>query len=203
MDVRWQAGAHVVVRNVWHGRVFSAYPLIVVEDTADLVVLFIPVGTIWKKPIYMDGSNARIPYGDWTLKEDVWYGRGALRFFPMAESHAVLAWRGHAGIARWYVNLESRCRRTPIGWDMRDHFLDIDYRDGFDAPRLKDQDELVAAHALGVVTESEVLSIRRDAERALALVQHGHSVIEKKWETWEPPSHWTVPTFTAGWDQVH
>ena len=36
MAVRWEAGAHVVVRNVWHGRVFSAYPLVVVEDTADL-----------------------------------------------------------------------------------------------------------------------------------------------------------------------
>ena len=42
MAIRWEAGAHVVVRNVWHGRVFSAYPLVPVEDTADLVVLFIP-----------------------------------------------------------------------------------------------------------------------------------------------------------------
>jgi hypothetical protein len=50
MAVRWEAGAHVVVRNVWHGRVFSAYPFVVVEDTADLVVLFIPAGAVWKKP---------------------------------------------------------------------------------------------------------------------------------------------------------
>ena len=203
MEVRWEAGAHVVVRNVWHGRVFSAYPLVVVEDRDDLIVLFIPAGAIWKKPVHVDGSHARIPYGDWTLKDEAWYGLGALRFFPTAESHAVLAWRGREGIARWYINLESRCRRTPIGWDIRDHFVDIDYRDGFETPRLKDQDELVAAHALGIVTASEVASILRDAERARALVQHGHPAIDKKWETWEPSPHWTVPTFGAGWDQVH
>ncbi len=202
MAVRWEAGTHVVVRNVWHGRVFSAYPLVVVEDTADLVVLFIPAGAVWKKPVRADGSNVRIPHGDWTLQDDVWYGHGALRFFPTAEAHAVLAWRGPAGIARWYINLESRCRRTPLGWDMRDHFVDIDYRDGWHAPRLKDQDELVTAHALGVVTACEVRRIQRDVARALTLVQHGHPAIAQRWETWEPPPHWTVPTFPAGWEQM-
>jgi len=192
----------VVVRNVWHGRVFSACPLVVVEDTDELVVLFVPAGAIWKRPVHADGSHARLPYGNWVLQDEAWYGLGTLRFFPTAESHAVLAWRGREGIARWYINLESRCRRTPIGWDMRDHLVDIDYRDGFDAPRLKDTDELHAAHALGIVTTSEVARILRDAERALALVQDGHPAIEKKWETWEPPPHWTVPTLRAGWDHV-
>lgn len=203
MTPRWVAGTQVMARNIWHGRVFSAFPFLVVEDRDDLVTLFLPPGAVWKRPIQRDGSHARIPYGTWTHTDEAWYGQGALRFFPTGESHSVLAWRGRDRIARWYINLELPYRRTSRGLDTRDNLVDIDYREGFAAPRLKDEDELCEAQSLGVLTPSEVARIRRDAERALALVQQGHPAITTRWESWRPPAHWTIPTLPSDWDQVH
>lgn len=59
-DASWQPETPITVRNIWHGRVFSALPLVVVEDTAELIAAYIPPGTVWKRPTDL----ARYPMKD-------------------------------------------------------------------------------------------------------------------------------------------
>ena len=72
----WQPGTHITVRNIWQGQVFSAYPFVVVEDTSEWVATYVPPGTGWKRPVDLQGRDIRLPYGEWKLRDDAWYGDG-------------------------------------------------------------------------------------------------------------------------------
>jgi hypothetical protein len=61
----WQPGTHITVRNIWHGRVFSAYPFVVVEETAELIATYVPPGTMWKRATDLQGRELRLPHGAW------------------------------------------------------------------------------------------------------------------------------------------
>jgi len=49
-SLRWAAGHQVVYREVWRGKVWTARPVTVVQDTLDGVALYLRSGTRWKLP---------------------------------------------------------------------------------------------------------------------------------------------------------
>ena len=49
-NVRRTPGERVVYHEIWHGDVSAARPMIVAQDEDDLVVLWFPKGTGWKRP---------------------------------------------------------------------------------------------------------------------------------------------------------
>jgi len=57
MARRWQTGGAALLREVWRGKVWSAMPVTVVQDTRELVALYIAPGTIWKQPRRPDGGR--------------------------------------------------------------------------------------------------------------------------------------------------
>ena len=54
---RWQAGAHVITREIVHGKVWTARPVTVVRDDPDLVALYMMPGTIYKHPRLPDSDE--------------------------------------------------------------------------------------------------------------------------------------------------
>ncbi len=201
-DTSWQPGTHITVRNVWHGRVFSAYPFVVVEEAVALIVTYIPPGAVWKRPTDLVGRDIRLPHGEWQLRDDTWYGHGMLRFFVRGAAHSMMAFRKPGGIEFWYINLEEPYRRTQMGLDTRDNHLDVVLRGDLSTPEWKDEAELEEAMMLGVIDATEVATIRSEAARAIDWVQRGHPAVDDCWRHWMPPDVWTMPQLAPGWDLV-
>jgi hypothetical protein len=86
---RFQPGDHVVLRNVFDGRVQTVFGSIVVTDTPELVATWIPLGA----PIVNGVSDAAIDFSvgkghisaetmiakDWTMVPRTWHAAGTLR----------------------------------------------------------------------------------------------------------------------------
>ena len=50
-SARWSPGEVIVLQDVYEGKLWAARPVIVVEDSADLLALWCPQGTVRKVPI--------------------------------------------------------------------------------------------------------------------------------------------------------
>ena len=200
---RWRPGDHITGRSIWFGRPFAAWPFVVVEDRGDLLAVCIPTGGVWKRPTDLAGNDIRLPHGEWSFRDDTWYGPGMVRVYIEGAAHSVLVFLGEGDVSRWYINLEAPFERTAIGIDSRDQHLDIVFPPDLRAPRWKDEDELEEAVAYGSMTADEAAEVRAEAERAIAWVRRGdHPAIDDRWRTWRPPADWGVPTLAPGWETL-
>ena len=95
--------------------------VVVVDDSPDLLVTYLPEGAPFSFPRSADGR----PH-PWLGKER-WQGHGVLTLQRPAESYAVWHfWDGpERRFAGWYLNLQRPFRRTPIGYDTQDLELDV------------------------------------------------------------------------------
>jgi hypothetical protein len=188
----WAAGGVVALRDVWHGQVWRAVPGIVVRDDERETVAWVPSGTESVYPVDEDGREVRL------------FREGARLATRRTSANVVVTmrpdepwsiWHFFAGgrLDHWYVNLEAYLGRRGRNYDSRDHKLDvIAYPDG--TTRLKDEDELEAAAALGHL---DAAAVRRDAERVLAAPPWPTG-----WETFVPDPAWGVPELPPGWNAV-
>ena len=175
----------------------------VVHDTPALLALYIAPGTRWKKPITPQGEWARIAIGDWQLADEVWTGRGSLRLTTPGDGHSVLLFWGESGELRaWYVNLERPLERTSRGFDFTDLLLDIVVAPDRSSWHLKDEDEVDAAVAAGLILPDEAVAVRAEAEKVGRVIEADSSPFCDGWERWTPDPSWSVPELPAGWDVV-
>ena len=161
----------------------------VVEETEDLLALWIPAGSPAKVP----GGGLRIPGEEWELV-DTAPKREQLCVARRGRRHSVyLFWTDEREVDHWYVNFEQPLRRTALGVDTFDEKLDLIVQpDG--SYRWKDEDELEQAAAAGSRSPA---AVRAEAERVLA-----EWPFPTGWEDWRPDPAWTVPRLPKGWDVV-
>ena len=197
----WKPGDQIVLREVWRGRVWSGRPVIVVEDSPDLLALYMPTGTGWKKPTTPHGGRLRMPAEDWALVDDR-QPVDALSLVTPAAAHSVrLFWsQGHTRFEGWYVNLEDPLRRSLIGFDYMDQILDIVISPDLSEWRWKDEDELQEAQALGIIAAEKARMLRAEGEQVVARMQVGGPPFSDGWEHWRPDPAWPVPQLPDGWD---
>ena len=178
-----------VWRDVHRGRVWRAQACRIVEETPELLALWMPAGTPGKVP----AGGLRIPGDDWEL-EDTTGSSNAICIARPGRAHSTfINWNDDGGVDYWYVNFEQPLRRTPLGVDTFDEKLDlIVFPDG--TYRWKDEDELEQAAAAGLLDADEV---RAEAARVLA-----EWPFPTGWEDWRPDPSWPVPLLPAGWDRV-
>jgi hypothetical protein len=130
-------GEPIVRREVWRGIPKVGWGGIVVEDTLDLLALFMPEGS----PFGFADDFFGAPH-PWS-HHDRWEGHGVLQLQRPGEMHAVwVFWHGPDREFRgWYVNLQEPFRHTPLGFDTQDRELDLVVApDG--SWRYKDEEEL-------------------------------------------------------------
>jgi hypothetical protein len=201
--LRWEAGERAVLRYVEPAGVAGAIPVTVVQDEPELVALFIAGGSPIKWP-YVAGR----PIRDVTLEERFtlpwvpgdkeWTGEGVLVLNRPGRAHSIWLFRDGpaAPFDSWYIQLEDPHRRTPLGFDTRDHTLDawVD-RDG--AWHWKDEDELEVALAHGHHTADEATAARAEAEAV-----RDEWPFPTGWERWRPDPSWPLPELPAEWDAV-
>src|SRR6187402_2874260 len=113
---RWLPGDVIVLQDVFEGRLWAARPVIVVEDSADLLALWCPQGTVRKVPV----TSASMPAGgsrgewlaralarrDWSLEDAAW-DVSSLMLHREGDWHAVwLSFLASGEQWGWYVNFQ-------------------------------------------------------------------------------------------------
>jgi hypothetical protein len=186
-------------RSVYRGRMRWVMPHVVVDETPELAVLYVPPGTRGRRPqrpFIEDPSQLRTLR--WNHVEHVWRERHALRLLRPGTAHGLyLFWAENEwAFQGWYVDLQAPFRRTPSSFDTRDHALDVVVEpDG--TWRWKDEDHLELATRFGAFTEEEAAEIRAEGERVLQ-----EWPFPTGWEDWRPDPAWPIPALPGGWDGV-
>ena len=178
-----------VWRDVHRGRVWRAQACRIVEESPELVALWIPAGAAAKVP----RGRLRIPGDDWEL-EDASPKRDQICVARPGRAHSIyLFWHDNGELDHWYVNFERPLRRTALGFDTFDEKLDLIVQpDG--SYRWKDEDELEQAAAVGLL---DPVAVRAEADRVLQ-----EWPFPTGWEDWRPDPAWPVPQLPEGWDRV-
>ena len=193
----WQRGDVIVHREVWRGTPWLASPVVVVDDTPEVLVTYLPEATPFAFPPSADGR----PH-PWAGKRS-WYGHGVLALRRPGEAYSVQHfWDGpERRFLGWYLNLEEPFRRTPSGYDTQDLELDV-WIPVDDAWRLKDEDLLDDRVRDGRYTEEQAAATRAIGDQIVAMLERGARWWDERWTTFEPDPAWRAPAFPAGWEEA-
>ena len=199
----WPTGSHIVLRQMWPGGVWAAIPATMIEDSADLISLYIAPGAVFAGPdcsraehlhVAATGSWQRKLY-EWTGQHHVWSSR------PGEAASIWTIWSApdwtHAG---WKVNPELPLKRTPIGFDTTDHVLDAVISPDLASWQLKDEDELAVAIEIGLIPAAEGERIRRETQRIASECITSRRRQLQTWAAWRPPSQWKLPVLQENWE---
>ena len=157
----WSRGDVVALRDIWFGAVWRAVAGIMVEDTPERSVFWIPAG-----PSRRIQSTTRAARSAWLGRSSGAATRRTRRRLVLLcdEGAPWTIWHFFAAdgaFDRWYVNFEQLPRTERHAYDCVDHKLDLIVRAGGEL-EWKDEDELERAGQLGLVDAG---AVRRDAER--------------------------------------
>jgi len=197
-------GAPVAIRELWGGRLWAAYPAVLVQDSAEQRMFCIPPGTRWMAAADPRGTLLRLPTARWRLAERRWENRWILSFSWPGVPYGVLGlWTVEPEeFTGWYVNLESPLEPSAPGFDCTDHVLDVLVSPDGSSWAWKDEDELAEAVARGLFTPDEARTFHEDGERAVARIAAHQPPFDRDWSTWRPDPSWPVPELPPGWDVV-
>jgi hypothetical protein len=193
--VRWHAGETVVLRELWWEKLWFAMPVTIVQDSGDLVALYVPPGTEGRGAVRPPGKRdnfSTLATKEWELGPRTWERTRRLGLWRPNDPYVV------SGFLHWYVDVVEPLRRTAVGFDFRDLELDIVVDEGL-AWRWKDQEEVDLAVELGVFTPAEADEIREVGGRVIEMIERGDAWWWS-WRDWVPDPSWAVPTLPDGWD---
>jgi len=199
--VTWRPGDAIALREVWLGRVWSALPATVVEDSPAQRALLVRPGTPWMIPVGADGGELRLPADEWTLRRrDT--SRLLLSFAWPDRAYAVMAFWEDGAFTGWYLNLQTPLEATALGFDYIDHLLDVVVAPDRSTWRWKDEDELSEAVDLGIFSPAEAEAFRAAGLQAVEHLTSGAPPFDRDWSTWRPDPSRQEPELPAGWDRV-
>ena len=172
-------------------------PVVVVEDSLDVLVTYLPEESPFVFPPSTDGR--RHP---WAAKRS-WQGHGMLALRRPGEAYSVMHfWDGaERTFVGWYLNLEEPFRRTDAGYDSQDLTLDVWIPAG-GSPRLKDAPELDERVADGRHTAEQASAVRALGRDLLAMVERGERWSDEAWSRFVPDPAWRAPAFPPGWESA-
>jgi hypothetical protein len=203
---RWAPGSHVITREIIHGRIWTARPVTVVQDTPDLIALAMQPGTIYKHPRLPDRDEIPPFLVDepWRLIDLPWAGGRALYLSRPGDHYMlILFWQpDQVTLRSWYVNLQDPLRRTSLGFDYLDQELDIVVRPDLSSWRWKDEEKFEALVERGLIAPVRARELRAIGEEVVRTRHDSGSLFTQGWERWTPPADWQRPSLPAGWDIV-
>ncbi|MGB3327752.1 MAG: DUF402 domain-containing protein [Thermomicrobiales bacterium] len=192
-----------------HGPHF-AIPMRIVRDDADLTMLYTAAGSAIRKRVHVDGTSIprNLPYAErvrleMIVGEGTWSPYHTLSIVPAGAPCDIRAIWHEAdwAFAGWYVNLQAPLRRVGTGFDSDDWLLDLTVDpDGTWA--WKDEDELAAAVALGVVTSAFAEAVRVAGESVIPLIEARSWPFDGSLIDWRPDPAWGPLPIPAGWDAI-
>jgi len=196
-----QAGDVALLRNVFNGRVGSAFPVTVVENSAERLAVYLRAGTPirWLEgelPLWLDSADRA------TLVRE-WERTNVLFLITPGRAHSTwVMWSALSGeFLCWMVNMQEPVRESRFGWDTWDQELDIvvsaDLRWAW-----KDEDKFGRLVELGPFNKAQGEKIRKEGESVIADIEARRSPFNEPWPTWEPDPSWPIPGLPPDWNQV-
>lgn len=189
----WQRGEVIVRRELWRGVPWCAIPHVVVEDTPDLLVTYLPE----QAPLaFLPSADGR-PH-PWAGQER-WQGHGMLTLLRPDEAYSVMHfWEGHERrFAGWYLNLEEPYRRTATGYDTQDLELDIWIPVEGDW-RLKDAEMVEQRVREGRFDNDQAQAIRKLGKELVEMLQRDDRWWDPTWATFVPDPDWRALDLPVG-----
>jgi hypothetical protein len=192
--VPWAYGDEIVRRDVWRGRPWVGTAAIVIEDGPELLAIYVPEGA--EIAVAEHGFPIIHPWHG----RRAWAGHGSVGLHRPGDAYSVwVFWDGpERRFWGWYLNLEDPFRRTSLGYDTRDHELDLWSEDGR-TWQWKDAELMDQRVEEGVFTAAEVRAIRAEGERLYAEVDGGGGWWDERWAGWSPPPDWQPPQLPRAW----
>ena len=198
------AGENAILRGVGK-KVLWAFPTTVVQDTSDLIVLYMPAGVLGKnvnqKPTpleYMDEEKINIVDCQWN-RTDVLF-----LIVPGDSFSTYVMWdTGTKNLDCWYINLQEPIRRTKIGFDTMDNTLDVVISPDMTTWEWKDSDEFTEAQKVGYYSAEKASEIWAEGERAVKLVTSERRSMYENWATWQANPGWDIPKLSPFWNKVN
>lgn len=211
---RFELGEHIVLRNVFRDRVQTVFPSIVVLDSPELVVTWLPLDT----PVLHGVTDPTSGYYDnkghlraktmaaksWMMSERNWHTEGTLRIkHPRSLWSLWVFWEPKMTEVRgWYINIDAPYQRTRLGFDTWDMFLDVMVQPDRKTWQYKDEDEFAEAIKTGMFTEFEAQEVRDAAANALQIVAENRKPFDNTWANWRPDILWDIPQIPKDWEEV-
>ncbi|MFC5802566.1 DUF402 domain-containing protein [Streptomyces formicae] len=207
---RWAPGDHILwrYRGNASGDVHICRPVTVVEDSAELLAVWMAPGTECVKPVLADGTPVQHEplatryTAPRTTVRARWFGTGVLKLARPSEPWSVwLFWEPGWRFKNWYVNLEEPHARWSGGVDSEDHFLDIAVRPDR-SWRWLDEDEFAEAQRAGLMDAGQARRVRAAGESAVRVIRAWGAPFSDGWEDWRPDPRWPVPELPADWNRT-
>jgi len=200
----WKAGTNITCRSLgkW---VFSAYPAIVVQDTPDLLALYLPAGTIGKTTEKRLTPQDMMSPEAINLVNHLWVRTDVL-FLTVPEDAfcTYVMWKSRTrDLSCWYINLQEPTRHTSIGIDTLDNILDIVVSPDMTEWQWKDTDEFEEAHRVGLYSSQKAREIWTEGEKAIRLLTSERRAFYEGWKEWQVDPEWEIPKLSPFWDRVN
>ncbi|MEU6621796.1 DUF402 domain-containing protein [Streptomyces litmocidini] len=206
----WAPGEHILWRYRGNGTedVAICRPVTVVQDTPELLAVWMAPGTECVRPVLADGTSvhdeplATRYTAPRTTERARWSGTGVLKLARPKDPWSVwLFWERGWRFRSWYVNLEEPRTRWSGGIDSEDHFLDISvYPDR--SWLWRDEDEFAQAQRAGLMGPEQAARVLAAGQEAVELITSWGTPFADGWEAWRPDPSWPVPTLPADWDRT-
>ncbi|MEU4118792.1 DUF402 domain-containing protein [Kitasatospora sp. NPDC028055] len=200
------AGSTAVRRDVVDGRIWTAMPYTVLADDGTTLTMTARPGTeslapaSWTASQRNDDVAARrrgiddLAAGSWQLDRWLWRDTVVVSRFTAGELYSVHRFLSPEGRPlRWYVNFELPYRRTAIGIDTFDLFLDLVITPDLGSHSWKDEDEYAEARRLGVIDRATHRQVELARERALAQLGDRTGPFAPDPEAWALPPAGELP----------
>ncbi len=158
-----------------------------------------------KKPVlpaHRSGKPRDWVKGSRALADAIWQWAELLIIVRCGDCRATwVRWSADGVFHGWYVNLQRKLIRTRLGFDFRDHQLDI-VVDPDRSWTWKDRDELDFAVKQGRMTPGQGRAVRKEGDRAVAEIEGLGGLYSEGWQNWRPDASLARPELTADWDDL-
>lgn len=194
---RFRSGEIVTIREVLNGKVWTARPVVVIEDTKESFVSYLAPGTLIDYPVDVAHGEKCFSMwlaGEWELYKKVFMPPGLLRIAPHGTPFEVFATiQAEGGVSSWYVNFQEPLRRTAQGFDTMDETIDLIVASDFSSWQRRDEDELRLAFSMGVYDRADVQRLLDNCASVEKDLRAGTVPWDRRWYNWTPPKTSPIP----------
>ena len=195
----YRTGDHVILRDIYFGKVAYVRPMTVVHDRPDEVALFLAEGTPYKT---VNGLEP-LARGDWEWLDRRHARTNILMLLEPDKWYAIwlMWWHDTGAFWQWYVNFQRPFTRSHVGFDTADKTLDITV-DPTGSWSWKDEDEFSYAQDLGLIGAEDARKVRAAADAAIARITARRYPFDGTWREWRPDPLWRMPGIPHDGQQV-